>query len=68
MRASAPARQRECQRADYDSRRTGNRFLDTGSTPVISTLEVMQIMISMEKELTKEEMAWAKGLTLFSLY
>ena len=37
MRASAPARQRECQTADYDSRRTGNRFLDTGSTPVIST-------------------------------
>lgn len=53
---------------NYDSRRTGNWFLDTGSTPVISTLEVMQIMISMEKELTKEEMAWAKGLTLFSLY
>jgi len=39
VRASAPARQRECQRADYDSRRTRNCFLDTGSTPVISILE-----------------------------
>ena len=29
---------REIQTTDYDSRRTGERFLDTGSTPVQSTL------------------------------
>ena len=32
-------RQRECQITDYDSRRTVNGLLDTGSTPVYSTIK-----------------------------
>ena len=35
---SAPASLRESQTTDYDSRRTGNRLLDTGSTPIWSTI------------------------------
>ena len=36
-RVSVPVRQRECQIADYDSRRTGNWFSDRGSIPLSST-------------------------------
>ena len=40
-RVFVPVRQRECQRTDYDSRRTGNRLLDTGSIPVRSIKKVL---------------------------
>ena len=36
LRVFIPGARRECQRINYTRRRTGNRLLDTGSTPVYS--------------------------------
>jgi len=40
VRVLVPGLWRECQWTNYDSRRTGNWFLDTGSNPVCSTQKV----------------------------
>lgn len=40
LRVFIPGARRECQRINYTRRRTGNRLLDTGSTPVYSIEKV----------------------------
>jgi len=40
LRVFIPGARRKCQRINYTRRRTGNRLLDTGSTPVYSIEKV----------------------------